>query len=236
MTITNAYTKNPMTTTSPNLQESGNSSTCTPTANEPPLLSPGESPLPTHFDPIYAPPCSVPDTDIPMMMTPDTPPPPPSRTLTAQQTASYGHVYTSFPKTFLPPMKKFPQVYVQNMNSFKVTSACHTDDLMQFYEAASTIQTDIFMANEMYLDTTKSPVHALTKSVTAQYWRSFCNRPYLIHSTSSIYPSCMFSKPGGNLIGLVDNITGRFLTRITDPFGRWCGFVLHGKDQQQILF
>ena len=122
------------------------------------------------------------------------------------------------------------------MNSLKVTSPRNTVGMTQFYEAASKMQANIFMANETCLDTTKSNVRALTKQVSAQYWRSFYNRPYLIHSTSSVCPSRTFSKPGGNLIGLVDNITGRFLTRISDPYGRWCGFVLHGKDQRQILF
>lgn len=227
--------KTPMTTTSPNQQEIGASSIPTTNVTEPPILTPDESPLPTHFDPIYAPPCDVPDND-PPMMTPPATPPPPTRILTAQQITPYGHVYTSFPNTFLPPMKKFLRVYVQNVNSLKVTSSCHTEGLTQFYEAASTIQTDIFMANETFLDTTKSPVWEIMKRVSAQYWRSFCNHPYLIYSTSSIRPSCTFSKPGENLSGLVDNITGRFLTRISDPYGRWCGLVLHGKDQRQTLF
>ena len=38
------------------------------------------------------------------------------------------------------------------------------------------------------------------------------------------------------MIGLVDNLTGRLLSRISDPLGRWCGFILHGRDQRKILF
>ena len=161
--------RTPMTTPSPNLKESGASSTPPTIAHESQILTPDEPPLLTHFDPIYVPPCTNPDIDTPMMTPPATPPPP-NRILTAQQITPYGHVYTSFPNAFLSPMKKFLQVYIQNVNSLKVTSSCHTEGLTQFYEAASTIQADIFMANETFLDTTKSPVRALTKRVSAQYW------------------------------------------------------------------
>jgi hypothetical protein len=39
-----------------------------------------------------------------------------------------------------------------------------------------------------------------------------------------------FSKPGGNMVGITGPLVGRVRDTITDPYGRWCGYTLIGKD------
>ena len=188
-----------------------------------------------QLDPIYIPPqfATTPTDDL---TPPPTPQPTPTPPLTARHITPYGHVYSTTPNSFDPNSKTFIRIFIQNVNSLQVTSPSNTGGMTNFFQAVSTIQADIFMANETFLDTTKSTVRSITKRVSSNYWRTFRQQPYNIHSTSSIRPSRTFSKPGGNMIGLVDNLTGRLLSRISDPLGRWCGFILHGKDQRKILF
>ena len=54
-------------------------------------------------------------------------------------------------------------------------------------------------------------------------------------SSSSLAPGIDYTKPGGNMMGLTGPLTGRFRRSFTDKYGRWCGFVLLGKDNREII-
>ena len=126
----------------------------------PPLSSQESFNVPTpnqQLDPIYLPSqmaTTPPDDPHPSATQQPTPPPP----LTARQITPYGHVYSLTPNSFDPNSKTFIRIYIQNVNSLKVTSPSNTVGMTHFFQAVSTIQADIFMANETFLDTTKSTV------------------------------------------------------------------------------
>ena len=42
-------------------------------------------------------------------------------------------------------------------------------------------------------------------------------------------------KPGGVLLGVTGDLSGRVKDRIEDELGRWCGVTLLGKDGRKIL-
>ena len=42
-------------------------------------------------------------------------------------------------------------------------------------------------------------------------------------------------KPGGVMLGVTGDLSGRVKDRIVDEIGRWCGFILLGKDGRKIL-
>jgi hypothetical protein len=56
----------------------------------------------------------------------------------------------------------------------------------------------------------------------------------IVHS-SSIAPVINFTKPGGNLVGITGSLVGRIRETITDPYGRWCGYTIIGKDTEEIM-
>jgi hypothetical protein len=56
----------------------------------------------------------------------------------------------------------------------------------------------------------------------------------IVHSSSNA-PVLNFTKPGGNLIGITGPLVGRVRDTITDPYGRWCGYTIIGRDTKEIM-
>ena len=44
-----------------------------------------------------------------------------------------------------------------------------------------------------------------------------------------------FTNPASNMMGITGPLVGRIQRQIEDELGRWCGFVLLGKDSREIL-
>jgi hypothetical protein len=44
-----------------------------------------------------------------------------------------------------------------------------------------------------------------------------------------------FTKPGGNMVGITGSLVGRIRETITDPYGRWCGYTIIGRDTKEIM-
>jgi hypothetical protein len=65
-------------------------------------------------------------------------------------------------------------------------------------------------------------------------WRSSNEDCKIVHSLSTA-PVLTFTKPGGNLVGITGPLVGRVRDTINDPFGRWCGFSLIGRDNREII-
>jgi hypothetical protein len=65
-------------------------------------------------------------------------------------------------------------------------------------------------------------------------WRDNNEDCKIVHS-SSMAPVLRFTKPGGNLVGITGPLVGRVRDTITDPYGRWCGYTLIGKDTKEIM-
>ena len=56
-----------------------------------------------------------------------------------------------------------------------------------------------------------------------------------IVTSPSTTPVTMFTKLGGNIVGITGDLVGRFRARINDEYGRWCGITILGRDDREIL-
>jgi hypothetical protein len=65
-------------------------------------------------------------------------------------------------------------------------------------------------------------------------WKEQNENCKIVHSSSST-SVLGFTKPGGNLVGITGPLVGRIRDRITDHYGRWCGFTMIGRDTCEIL-
>ena len=48
-------------------------------------------------------------------------------------------------------------------------------------------------------------------------------------------PITKYTKPGGNMMGISSPLISWIQQRVEDKYGRWCGFVLLGKDNRYIF-
>jgi hypothetical protein len=65
-------------------------------------------------------------------------------------------------------------------------------------------------------------------------WRDNNEDCKIVHYSSTA-PVLTFTKPGGNLVGITGSLVGRVRDTITDPYGRWCGYTLIGRDTKEII-
>ena len=54
-------------------------------------------------------------------------------------------------------------------------------------------------------------------------------------TSSSMAPITGYTKPGGSMMGIIGPLVSRVRRKIDDKYGRWCGYVLLGKDNRKIL-
>ena len=48
-------------------------------------------------------------------------------------------------------------------------------------------------------------------------------------------PIKKYTKPGGNMMGISGPLISQIRQQVEDKYKRWCGFVLLGKDNREIL-
>jgi hypothetical protein len=65
-------------------------------------------------------------------------------------------------------------------------------------------------------------------------WRDINEDCKIAHSLL-VAPVLTFTKPGGNMVGITGSLVGRIRDTITDPYGRWYGYTLIGRDNKEIL-
>ena len=87
------------------------------------------------------------------------------------------------------------------------------------------VQADILCCQEHNLDTTQSTVRRILYETTRQHW----NRSRAQFSSTPI-PFTHFYKPGGTMIMIVDQASGRIKSQTTDHLGRWSSYTLRGRD------
>ena len=93
---------------------------------------------------------------------------------------------------------------------------------------------DIFMFNETHGDESNATARRVTRMSKQRMWKDNNEDCKIIHSSSTA-PVLNFTKPGGNMVGITGSLVGRIRDTITDPYGRWCGYTLIGKDNKEIM-
>jgi hypothetical protein len=93
---------------------------------------------------------------------------------------------------------------------------------------------DIFTFNETHGDESNATARRALRMSKQRMWRDNNEDCKIVHSSSTA-PVLTFTKPGGNLVGITGSLVGRVRDTITDPYGRWCGYTLIGRDTKEIM-
>jgi hypothetical protein len=93
---------------------------------------------------------------------------------------------------------------------------------------------DIFTFNETHGDESNALARRVTIMSKQRTWKDNNEDCKIIHSSSTA-SVLNFTKPGGNMVGITRSLVGRVRDTITDPYGRWCGYTLIGRDNKEIM-
>ena len=106
------------------------------------------------------------------------------------------------------------------------------DDIFKHMKEADA---DIFSVNETNADKMNVKNNTILEKSRRRMFQStegqYCN----LVSSSSPAPITSYTKPGGNMMGITDALIDRIRRKIEDKYGQWCGFVLLGKNNREIL-
>ena len=125
----------------------------------------------------------------------------------------------------------YVRVYCQNVNGIFDRDGIGLDSAFREVKQAGA---DIFTFNETHGDDSNATARRALRLSKHRMWGSDSHDCKIIHSSSTA-PVLTFTKPGGNLVGVTGSLVGRIRETITDPYGRWCGFSLLGRDNREIL-
>ncbi|OEU19894.1 hypothetical protein FRACYDRAFT_235957 [Fragilariopsis cylindrus CCMP1102] len=125
----------------------------------------------------------------------------------------------------------YVRVYCQNVCGIYDRDGIGLDSAFNEMKKAGA---DIFTFNETHGDESNALARRATKMSKQRMWRDNNEDCKILHSSSTA-PVLSFTKPGGNMVGITGSLVGRIRETITDPYGRWCGYTLIGKDNKEIM-
>jgi hypothetical protein len=123
------------------------------------------------------------------------------------------------------------RVYCQNVCGIYDREGIGLDSAFKEIKQAGA---DIFTFNETHGDESNAIARRALRLSKQRMWRDNNEDCKIIHS-SSIAPVLNFTKPGGNMVGITGSLVGRIRDTIMDPYGRWCGYTLIGRDNKEIM-
>jgi len=123
------------------------------------------------------------------------------------------------------------RVYCQNVCGIYDKDGIGLDSAFKEMKQAGA---DIFTFNETHGDESNAMARRATRMSKQRMWKDNNEDCKIIHSSSTA-SVLNFTKPGGNMVGITGSLVGRIRDTITDPYGRWCGYTLIGKDNKEIM-
>jgi hypothetical protein len=93
---------------------------------------------------------------------------------------------------------------------------------------------DIFTSNETHQDELNAIARKALRLSKQRMWKDNSKDCKIVHPSLNA-PVLNFTKPGGNLVGITGSLVGRIKETIIDPYGRWCGYTIIGKDTKEIM-
>ena len=93
----------------------------------------------------------------------------------------------------------------------------------------------IFGVNETHADKMNTKNNNFLEKSQRKVFQSKEGQYCKTVSSSSLAPIITYTKPGRNLMGITGPLVDRTRRKIKDKYGRWCGFVLLGKDNRETL-
>ena len=125
----------------------------------------------------------------------------------------------------------YVRVYCQNVNGIFDREGIGLDTAFREVKQAGA---DIFTFNETHGDESNSTARRALRLSKQRMWSNGNEDCKIVHSSSTA-PVLTFTKPGGNMVGVTGPLVGRVRATVTDPYGRWCGFSILGRDNREIL-
>jgi hypothetical protein len=125
----------------------------------------------------------------------------------------------------------YVRVYCQNVSGIFDRDGIGLDSAFKEIKQAGA---DIFTFNETHGDESNAVARRALRLSKQRSWRDNNEDCKIVHSSSTA-PVLNFTKPGGNMVGITGPLVGRVRDTITDPYGRWCGYTLIGRDTKEIL-
>jgi hypothetical protein len=120
----------------------------------------------------------------------------------------------------------YVRIYCQNVSGIFDRDGIGLDLAFEEIKQAGA---DIFTFNETHGDKMKAVARRALRLSKQRMWRDNNEEFKIVHSSSTA-PVLRFTKPGGNLVGTTGPLVGRIRETITDPYGRWWGYTLIGRD------
>ena len=123
------------------------------------------------------------------------------------------------------------RVYCQNVNGIFDRDGLGLDEA---FHHMRTLKANVFTFNETHGDDTNPETRNVLRRSKQRLWQNqdgFCT----IKTSSSEAAVKGFTKPGGNMVGITGHLCGRIRETISDKYGRWCGFLVLGRDGREIL-
>jgi hypothetical protein len=145
-----------------------------------------------------------------------------------QENLPFGHVCDDIA---IDNDRPYVRVYCQNVCGIFDREGAGLDSAFKEIKQAGA---DIFTFNETHGDESNAIARRALRMSKQRMWKDNNENCKIAHSSSKA-PVLNFTKPGGNLVGITRQLTGRIRDRITDPHGRWCGFTLIGRDTKEIM-
>ena len=123
------------------------------------------------------------------------------------------------------------RVYCQNVCGIYDRDGIGLDSAFKEVKQAGA---DIFTFNETHGDESNAIARRVTRLSKQRMWKENNEDCKIVHSSSTA-SVLNFTKPGGNMVGITGSLVGRVRDTITDPYGRWCGYTLIGRDNKEIM-
>ena len=127
---------------------------------------------------------------------------------------------------------KIFRIYSQNNIGISDSTGLKYDDTFKHTKEADA---NIFCINETHADKMNAKNNIVLESSRQRIFQSkegqYCN----LISSSSMAPITKYTKPGGNMMGISGLLISWIQQGVEDKYGGWCGFVLLGKDNREIL-
>jgi hypothetical protein len=152
----------------------------------------------------------------------------PNKMKITQENLPFGHICDDIAIGNDTP---YVRVYCQNVCGIYDRDGIGLDSAFNEMKQAGA---DIFTFNETHGDESNAIARRATKMSKQRMWRDNNEDCKILHSSSTA-PVLSFTKPGGNMVGITGSLVGRIRETITDPYGRWCGYTLIGKDNKEIM-
>jgi hypothetical protein len=125
----------------------------------------------------------------------------------------------------------YVRLYCQNVCGIYDREGIGLDSAFKEIKQAGT---DLFTFNETHGDKSNATAQRVLRLSKQRMWRDNNEDCKIVHSSSNA-SVINLTKPGGNMVGITGSLVGRIRETITDPYGRWCGYTIVGKDNREIM-